>query len=90
MDLPLGNPRKTFDPDSSVCHFFDAAPGALKGHLSTVELVRITLTSMAAGGGILGLFQAVLRRLGHGRELAPDNASGMRGHPRSNALRRRN
>jgi hypothetical protein len=45
---------------SSIRDFFGAVPGALKGHLNTIELSRITLAALTAGGGILGLLEAIL------------------------------
>jgi hypothetical protein len=44
--------------------FWGEVPGALKNHLNTVELTRITITSLAAGGGVLGLLQALLASVG--------------------------
>jgi hypothetical protein len=42
-----------------VWTFFGQAPGSLKRHLNTEELIRITLTSALAGGGLFGLVQAL-------------------------------
>lgn len=40
--------------------FLGEVPGSIRDHLNTRELVRIALTSLAAGGGLLGLLQAVV------------------------------
>ena len=42
-----------------VCRFWGAAPGALKNHLNTEELARITIASLTAGGGLFGLIEAL-------------------------------
>ena len=44
--------------------FLGAAPGALKNHLNRVELVRITVTALMAGGGTLGFLQAIFLNVG--------------------------
>jgi hypothetical protein len=44
--------------------FFGPAPGALKAHLSTVELSRITIAALTAGGGTLLFLQALLLNVG--------------------------
>jgi hypothetical protein len=44
--------------------FWGEVPGALKNHLNTVELTRITITALTAGGGVLGLLQALLKNVG--------------------------
>ncbi len=49
---------------SSVRDFFEAVPGSLKGHLNTVELSRITIAALTAGGGILALLEAILLGVG--------------------------
>jgi hypothetical protein len=45
--------------------FFGPVPGALKDHLNTSELSRITLTALTAGGGTLALLQALLMNVGN-------------------------
>jgi hypothetical protein len=44
----------------TVRRFFAAVPGSVANHLNTEELIRIALTALTAGGGVLGLFEAVL------------------------------
>jgi hypothetical protein len=61
---PSGKTRVAFDRGASVREFLGAAPGALKNHLNTVELTRITLTSLTAAAGTLGLLQAILASIG--------------------------
>src|SRR3954468_7146750 len=56
--------RETFDLRESLRAFFEAVPGALRNHLNTDELVRITITSLMAGVGLLGLLQAVVLNVG--------------------------
>ncbi len=49
---------------AKVSGFFSAVPGSLKGHLNTTELLRIAITALTAGGGILGILQMVLQNVG--------------------------
>jgi hypothetical protein len=44
---------------SVIARFFAAAPGAIKNHLNTAELIRIAVTTLTAGGGIFSLLKAV-------------------------------
>lgn len=44
--------------------FFAAVPDALKEHLNTEELGRISLAALAAGGGVFGVLQGVLFNTG--------------------------
>jgi cobalamin synthase len=48
----------------SVRDFLGAVPGAVKNHLNTEELARITLTAVVAGGGIFGILEAVMMAAG--------------------------
>ena len=43
-----------------VRHFFAAVPGSLMDHLNSEELIRIAITALTAGGGVLGIFEGVL------------------------------
>jgi hypothetical protein len=45
-------------------NFFAEVPGAIKGHLNIVELIRIAVMALAAGGGIFGLLQAIELNVG--------------------------
>jgi hypothetical protein len=49
---------------SYFADFLSAAPGALKNHLNTEELLRIVVTALGAGGGVFTVFEAVLRSTG--------------------------
>jgi hypothetical protein len=64
LDHRFKSPRGTCHLRDSIRDFFGAVPGALKDHLSTEELLRISITALMAGGGILGLLQAVLLNVG--------------------------
>lgn len=44
--------------------YLDVVPGAIKNHLNTEELLRVTVTSMTAGAGLFGLIEAVSLSLG--------------------------
>jgi hypothetical protein len=44
--------------------FFAAVPGALKNHLNSEELARISVAALAAGSGVFGLLQAILLNSG--------------------------
>src|SRR5947209_5624660 len=56
--------RIPIDVGASVRDFFGPAPGALKDHLNGVELARITIMALTAGGGTLALLQAILMNIG--------------------------
>jgi hypothetical protein len=45
---------------ASIRDFWGPAPGAIKKHLNTDELTRITLTALTAGAGTMALLQAIL------------------------------
>jgi hypothetical protein len=47
-----------------IRRFFAAVPGSVHGHLNGAELLRIAATALSAGGGLLGVLEAV--RLGVG------------------------
>ena len=64
MNRPLDKTRFPINPGASVRDFFGPAPGALKDHLNGVELSRITITALTAGGGTLALLQAILLNVG--------------------------
>jgi hypothetical protein len=64
MNRPFGNTNGSIDLMTSFRDFLGPAPGALKDHLNTVELSRIVITSLAAGGSILTLLQAILMNVG--------------------------
>jgi hypothetical protein len=49
---------------ASVRDFLGPAPGAIKKHLNTDELTRITLTALTAGAGTVALLQAILANVG--------------------------
>jgi hypothetical protein len=49
---------------ASVRDFLGPAPGAIKKHLNTDELTRITLTAVTAGAGTMALLQAILMNVG--------------------------
>jgi hypothetical protein len=55
-----GFSRLVSDLASAARGFFGTAPNSLKSHLNKDELVRITITSLATGGGIFGLLQAIV------------------------------
>jgi hypothetical protein len=44
--------------------FFTAVEGSLKNHLNIEELARIALTALAAGGGVFGLLEALMKQAG--------------------------
>jgi hypothetical protein len=44
--------------------FFGPVPGAIKDHLNSAELLRISVAALMAGGGILGILQAILAGVG--------------------------
>lgn len=44
--------------------FFAPASGSLKNHLNVSELVRVLITSVLSGGGVLGFLGALLPSLG--------------------------
>jgi hypothetical protein len=48
----------------SLRDYVGPAPGALKDHINSVELSRITITALTAGGGTLALLQAILMNVG--------------------------
>jgi hypothetical protein len=50
---------------ASVRDFLGPAPGAIKKHLNTAELSRITLTALTAGAGTMALLQAILTNVGN-------------------------
>ena len=64
MNRQSPDSRGTSDLGDAVRDFFKASPGALKDHLNTEELVRITITSFAVGGLLLGLLPVVLVSVG--------------------------
>jgi hypothetical protein len=39
--------------------YLEEVPGSLSGHLNREELVRVSVTALAAGGGLFGLLQAL-------------------------------
>jgi hypothetical protein len=47
-----------------LCRFFAAVPGSIKGHLNTEELVRVLMTGLSAGGGVLGLLELLRADVG--------------------------
>jgi hypothetical protein len=64
LDRSSGTWHSPFNLGPSLRSFLGAAPGALKDHLNTEELTRITLTALTAGGGTLGLLQLLLASVG--------------------------
>ena len=44
--------------------FFAAVPGSLKNHLNRVELIRISISSLTAGGGIFGFLELTFQSVG--------------------------
>ena len=58
------NDRSMKSPLEWLTRFFAEAPGSLKDHLNQEEVIRISVSSLTAGGGILGLFELVLRSSG--------------------------
>jgi hypothetical protein len=64
LDRPFGTWHPPFNLGDSLRNFLGAAPGALKNHLNTDELTRITLTALTTGGGTLGLLQLLLVSVG--------------------------
>jgi hypothetical protein len=49
---------------ASARDFFGPAPGAIKKHLNTDELTRVTLTAVSAGAGTMALLQTILMNVG--------------------------
>jgi hypothetical protein len=49
---------------SRVVDFFAAVPGAIKNHLNSEELVRISVAALSAGGGVFAVLQALLVHAG--------------------------
>ncbi len=49
---------------AGICRFWGTVPGALKNHLNTEELARITIASLTAGGGLFGLVEALSMNVG--------------------------
>lgn len=49
---------------AAVKSFLAAVPGSLKGHLNSAELIRIGVTALTSGGGVLGLLVALQGAVG--------------------------
>jgi hypothetical protein len=47
-----------------VGRFFAAVPGSIQGHLNSEELVRVLVTGLSAGGGVLGLLELIRADVG--------------------------
>jgi hypothetical protein len=45
---------------ASIRKFLEAVPGSIKHHLNIEELARVSIASLAAGGGFFGILQAVV------------------------------
>jgi hypothetical protein len=64
LKLPYVKNRDPKGIALSVRGYFGPVPGALKEHLNTVELSRITVIALTAGGGTLALLEALLMNVG--------------------------
>src|SRR5262249_44423087 len=56
--------REFIRPGLFLRRFFGPVPEAIKNHLNTAELLRISITAVVAGGGTLGMLQAILTGVG--------------------------
>lgn len=44
--------------------FIGPATNSIKGHLNIAELIKVGITAVASGGGVLGILQAALPAIG--------------------------
>ncbi len=44
--------------------FVGPAANSIKGHLNVVELIKVAISAVASGGGVLGILQAALPAIG--------------------------
>jgi hypothetical protein len=49
---------------NAIAGYFAAAPGTLKNHLNADELARVTVSALAAGGGIFAVLEAIVLHAG--------------------------
>ena len=47
-----------------IRQFLGSVPGAIRGHLNALELIRVVVTALVAGGGVAGVLQALLAAVG--------------------------
>jgi hypothetical protein len=49
---------------SRLGRFFAAVPGAIKDHLNSEELLRVSVAALTAGGGVFAVLQALVLHAG--------------------------